>query len=97
MTIKIYGAGVPGSIGGSKPNRPVDGPRKGQFAGKSDRVDFSSALQQAGKAREAVAPVDAARVEKVQSLKAQVASGTYKPDSREVAGSLLRFLVEGKV
>jgi len=96
MTVKIYGGNGPGPIGTNKPVRQAEGARKGPSAGKTDRVEFSAVLQQAGKARETQAPQDLERLEKVQSLKNRIASGTYRPDATKVAESLLKFLVEGK-
>ena len=69
-------------------------------AGKSaatrqgDKVDFSSVLQGVNKARETSSPADVQRAEKVASIKAQVASGTYRPDMHKVAGSLLKFIAQ---
>ncbi|MDY6849701.1 MAG: flagellar biosynthesis anti-sigma factor FlgM [Geoalkalibacter sp.] len=65
------------------------GPRQG------DKVDFSSVLQGVNKAREASSPADAQRAEKVASIKAQVAGGTYNPDMHKVAASLLKFVSQG--
>lgn len=67
---------------------------KGAAAGKSDSVDFSSALQNATKAQESSATQDTARAEKVQALKAQIENGSYQPDLEKVASSLLPFLVD---
>lgn len=67
-------------------------PAAGQKA--SDRVDFSSALQNASKTREAAGTQEATRMEKVQSLKAQIENGTYQPDLNKVASSLLPFLMK---
>lgn len=63
--------------------------------GKADRVDFSSALQDASKAQAAGATQETARAEKLQALKAQIESGTYKPDLEKVASSLLPFILKG--
>ena len=64
-------------------------------AGKSDSIDFSSALKNATKTQETTAPQDTARAEKIQALKAQIQEGTYKPDLDKVAASVLPFLVKG--
>ncbi len=64
------------------PGRPVD------------KVDFSSVLQGLDKAKESSAPADAQRTEKVAALKAQIASGTYRPNLEKVAESLLKFIAE---
>ena len=62
----------------------------------TDRVDFSSVLQEVNQAKEMTAAASTERTEKVQALKNQVASGDYRPDLLKVAASLLRFLVRGR-
>ncbi len=74
-----------GKVGESKKNDSAKG---------SDRVDFSSALQNATKAQAPVSTQESARAEKVQALKAQVQNGTYKPDLDKVAASLLPFIMK---
>lgn len=59
-----------------------------------DRVDFSSALQNATKAQDVGATQEAARADKIQALKAQIENGTYKPDLDKVASSLLPFILK---
>ena len=61
---------------------------------KSDRVDFSSVLQNASQTRETSATQDTARAEKLQALKAQIDSGCYQPDLEKVASSLLPFMLK---
>ncbi len=61
---------------------------------RGDKVDFSSVLQNVSKARGAANTADAQRAEKVASLKAQISSGTYRPDLEKVAESLLTFIRE---
>ncbi len=68
--------------------------KKSGETGKSDRVDFSSALQHASKSQAAGATQEAARADKLQALKAQIESGTYKPDLEKVASSLLPFILK---
>lgn len=63
-------------------------------SGKTDRVDFSSALQQASKAQEVSSPQETARAEKLQALKNQIQNGTYQPDLEKVASSLLPFILK---
>ncbi|MBN1958816.1 MAG: flagellar biosynthesis anti-sigma factor FlgM [Desulfuromonadales bacterium] len=63
-------------------------------AKNTDRVDFSSALQDAAKAQEISTTQDTARAEKIQALKAQIENGTYKPDLEKVASSLLPFIMK---
>ena len=61
---------------------------------KSDRVDFSSALQSATKAQAVSETQETARSEKLQALKAQIENGTYQPDLEKVASSLLPFIMK---
>ena len=68
--------------------------KKSGEAGKTDRVDFSSALQNASKAQATGTTQEAARTEKLQALKAQIETGTYKPDLEKVASSLLPFIMK---
>lgn len=68
--------------------------QKSSETGKSDRVDFSTALQQASKTQSAGATQETARAEKLQALKAQIASGTYQPDLEKVAASVLPFILK---
>ncbi len=39
---------------------------------------------------------EAARAAKVEELKEQIADGSYQPDLKKVAGSLLKFIAEGR-
>ncbi|WP_305046872.1 flagellar biosynthesis anti-sigma factor FlgM [Geoalkalibacter sp.] len=67
---------------------------KPEAARATDKVDFSSVLQQVNKAKESPAMADAQRAEKVAALKAQIAAGTYRPDLHQVAASLLKYITE---
>jgi len=68
--------------------------KKSGETGKTDRVDFSSALQQANKTQAAGAAQETSRTEKLQALKAQIENGTYKPDLEKVASSVLPFIMK---
>lgn len=70
------------------------GASKPGAARATDKVDFSSVLQQVNKAKEPNAMADAQRAEKVASLKARIADGTYRPDLHQVAASLLKYITE---
>lgn len=97
MTIKINGSGF-NTIG------PIDRVKKNDksqkndkaHAGGVDRVQFSSVIAETMRAKEISATSEAARGEKLQSLKEQIAEGSYRPDSTKVAASLLKFLAENK-
>jgi len=97
MSIKINGSGF-NNIG------PIDRVKKNDKAQKNDkadqggidRVQFSSVISQTMRTREASAASETNRAEKLQSLKEQIADGSYRPDSTKVATSLLKFLAENK-
>jgi negative regulator of flagellin synthesis FlgM len=99
MTIdKIYGNNRIGPIDNARPaNRVKSSDSKAETAG-GDRVQFSDVLQQVNRAKETgiSAGADAERAEKLQSLKEQIADGSYQPDSRKVAASLLKFIAGNK-
>ncbi len=94
MVDKIMGGKGFGPLDNMKRSGKAGAGQKSGQAGKSDRVDFSSVLQDAGKTQAAKAPQETARAEKLQALKAQIDSGTYQPDLAKVASSLLPFLLE---
>jgi len=96
MTIKIFGdqsIGPPSGIEKTQKKPPPKEPGKTQT---SDKVQFSSVLQEVSNAKEANSAMNTDWSEKVRTLKEQIASGNYQPDLHKVAASLLRFLVEEK-
>lgn len=96
MTInKIYGEKGIGPIEGPNRSRPGE-TRKGAEGSGTDRVDFSSVLQDVHKAKAAAGSPDTARAQRVQDLKNQIASGSYRPDLEKVASSLLNFITGSK-
>ena len=84
------GLGPLGQVG--RTEKPVN-VKKGDGARTTDRVDFSSALQQAEKVQAGGSTQETARMEKIAALKSQIQEGTYKPDLNKVAASLLPFLM----
>lgn len=90
MVDKINGKGF-GPLGNVNQTGKAGAAKKSGEAGKTDRVNFSSALQQASKTQ---ATQGTARAEKIQALKAQIESGTYKPDLEKVAASVLPFILK---
>ncbi|MCD6526713.1 MAG: flagellar biosynthesis anti-sigma factor FlgM [Desulfuromonas sp.] len=88
----------------------------------TDKVSFSSVLQQASQTQPTAAPMptpsleglrapvlntpayvqdvaeaqETERASKVAELKQQVAEGSYQPDLKKVATSLLKFIAEGR-
>ena len=96
MSIKnIYGNQIVPPLAPARGTQKAAGAKPGTSA-PSDRVDFSSVLQQVNKAKEVPAMADSQRAEKVAAIKAQVANGTYRPDMHKVAESLLKFISEEK-
>ena len=92
MTEKIdFGKGI-GPISGLNKPRKAEATKTETGKASTDRVDFSAVLQEVNKARETTAAPDAERAQKVAALKAQVQSGSYRPDLDKVASSLLAFL-----
>ncbi|BCR06607.1 hypothetical protein DESUT3_36760 [Desulfuromonas versatilis] len=93
---KIFGGKSVGPIEPVKRNRELDSSKAKESGAPKDRVEFSSVLQEASKAKQADPAQAAERAQKVAALKAQVASGSYRPDLEKVAESLLRFMAEDK-
>lgn len=60
---------------------------------ESDKVDFSKQLQQVQGMEENLSP-NTDRQAKLQEIKAQIAEGTYSPNLKKVALSLLKYIVE---
>lgn len=93
MSIEFFGVGGPPNIGNTQKGAK-GAVSKTEATGTSDQVEFSSVLQNAHQTKEAGTPEEAQRAARVQTLKQQVAEGSYEPDIQKVAGSLLQFLVE---
>ncbi len=96
MSFKINGDQGVGPIGGLKGTRKADSAKKAKSGGPKDTVEFSAALQEANRPQQAASSGDVARQEKLQSLKEQIADGSYRPDLTKVAASLVKFIAEGK-
>lgn len=93
MVDRIDGKGF-GPLGNINRTGKPKSANKSSESGKTDRVDFSSALQQASKAQEASATQETARAEKLQALKSQIENGSYQPDLEKVAASILPFILK---
>ncbi len=94
MVDMINGGKGFGPLGNVSRTGKAGSAKKSSETGKSDRVDFSSALEQAGKAQDVKANQETARAEKLQALKAQIENGTYQPDLEKVAASILPFIMK---
>ncbi len=94
MTNKINGDKGIAPLPEIQRSRKVVTAREDGKAAATDRVDFSSALQQATRVREAAPAADPERAARVAQLKAEIEAGTYRPDPQKVAESLVRRLAE---
>jgi len=92
MAMKVSGEEMIRMLQGVKQQNRVQTPAKNEQSGSTEKVDFSSELQQANKSSEMTRTSDAERAEKVESLKQQISNGTYNPDMKDVASSLLDYL-----
>ncbi len=96
MSIDFFGVGGPGQIGDLKKAQKSQPANKAESNQKADQVQFSAVLQDVHKAKQGEAAMGAERAARVEALKAQVAEGSYQPDLKKVAASLLQFIVEEK-
>lgn len=97
MTIdKVFGNNGIGPLDRTKNRGQAKKAEQAGSSAGSDRVQFSDTLQQAKQAQGVGQSADVQRSEKLQALKEQIADGTYRPDSRKVAASLLQFMAESK-
>lgn len=94
MVDKIIGGKGFGPLGNLDRTGKTGMAKKNDATKASDRVDFSSALQNATRTQAVTATQETARAEKLQALKAQIENGTYQPDLNKVASSLLPFLMQ---
>lgn len=96
MSIDFFGVGGPGQIGDIKKTQKNQQGKKTESTQNPDQVQFSAVLQDVNKAKETSSTMSTERAARVAELKAQVAEGSYKPDLKKVASSLLQFLAEEK-
>ena len=94
MVDRIIGNKGFGPLGNTNRTGKTGAAKKSESSHKSDRVDFSSALQNATKTQAVSETQKTARSEKLQALKAQIDNGTYQPDLEKVASSLLPFMMQ---
>jgi flagellar biosynthesis anti-sigma factor FlgM len=78
------------AVNPSKAVTPQSAPAQNAAQGSSDAVIVSRNLQASN--RVPLQDAESARAAKVEQLKQQVKSGTYKPDREQVAVSVLRDL-----
>lgn len=96
MSIEFFGIGGPSQIGNVKKTQKPQADAKTESSQTTDKVQFSSVLQDVHKAQAAKGGGNTTRAERVQELKAQIAEGSYQPDLEKVASSLLQFMFEEK-
>ena len=96
MGMKISGEEMVRALQGLRQQNRTPAPEKSETSGGSEKVDFSSELQQANQGGDVTKTSDPERAAKLQSLKQQIDQGTYDPDMRDVASSLLDFLSKMK-
>ncbi len=94
MVDRIIGGKGYGPLGGVKKHQGTELKKETGKTSTSDRVDFSTALQNASQGQKVASTQTSARAEKLQTLKGQIASGQYRPDLEKVAASMLKFIVE---
>lgn len=92
MGMKISGEEMMRVLQGLKQQNRVQAHEKNKQSESTEKVDFSSELQQANKSSDMTRASDPERAEKVESLKQQISNGTYNPDMKDVASSLLDYL-----
>ncbi|MFO8086028.1 MAG: flagellar biosynthesis anti-sigma factor FlgM [Desulfobacterales bacterium] len=63
-------------------------------AHENDKVDFSTQLRRVQGMENHFSP-DSDRQARLQEVKEQIENGTYAPDSKKVAVSLLKYIVKG--
>ncbi len=96
MSVEFFGVGGPGQIGDLKKTAKNQAGKQTQAGQGTDQVQFSDVLQDVNKAKQSASSMSTERAAKVAELKAQIAEGSYKPDLKKVAASLLQFIVEEK-
>ena len=90
--MKIY-SNTP-QVGPSKVMPQAKAEKGAEGSSFKDEIMLSSAMNRVGQAAEPQETADAGRVEKLQRLKDQIASGEYNFDSLKVASSMLKFIAE---
>ncbi len=95
MSVKFLGVGGPNQIGNLQKTPKVTTGKTTEGA-TTDKVEFSSVLQNVHKAQAAQEAASSERADRIAELKAQIAGGSYKPDLEKVASSLVEFLMQGK-
>lgn len=94
MVERIYGGKGLGPLNETRGSQKIAADKQTGKSQRGDRVEFSDVLQQASQTGKTQGTAHAARAEKLQTLKQQIANGEYRPDLEKVAARLLKFIVE---
>jgi len=94
MVDRIIGGKGYGPLNGVRAQAKAEPKKESGKATASDRVDFSSLLQEASQQQDVATSATSARAEKLQTLKNQIASGQYRPNLEKVAERMMKFIVE---
>jgi len=92
MGMKISGEEMARVLQGLKQQNRMRATEKSEASGSTERVDFSSELRQANGGDNVGKTSNPERAAKLEALKQQIDQGTYNPDMRDVASSLIDFL-----
>ena len=95
MTMKIHPAQSMTQLEGIQKKQKADAAEKTGQAREGDKVAFSKELRQVQDKQNDPA-VDAQRQARLQSVKEQIAEGSYSPDAFKVAESLLKYITESR-
>lgn len=93
--MKIHPAQVVKQFEAMHKKQPANTAQKAAKAREGDKVAFSEELRGIQGANNDMS-VDTQRQARIDSVKAQIADGSYSPDSMKVAESLLRYITESK-
>ena len=85
-TSKTLGGSPPAPVGGSSPQR-ANG--MDEVSGKHDAVVLSFRSREMADVSQAVANAPETRADRVSVLRAQIASGSYQSNARDIAARLL--------
>ncbi len=91
MTINNIGSKITASVLQTKRLHSDKSSRKTGKMAAVDQVKFSADLQEMQRLQETSSVASSERAQKIQTLKEQIAEGTYQPDLEKVAASLVNF------
>jgi len=94
--MQIYGTSHlhgPQGIGAPHANRATQAPQRPAAANQADSVEFSAEAQAASQLTAKIAELPEMRMDRVNELRAKIASGAYETDER-MGGALERLLDE---